>query len=319
MKHVKEFFDYAKERESIRIRRGLKGSQPPFTQDPILQKYRFCNVFREDDTVTTWIRENLRKPLENEWNLMPVMAAARFINRVETLQALKDILLEEGWHSVACKAMLYDLRKQGKPLITGAYMVRTPWGMNKIEGLDKILSPLQEIVEHGQQQHAFPEWETLQEAHAWFMELDHFGKFMAYEIVTDLRHTPLLNKATDIMTWANAGPGAARGMSRVEFGEIGHYNYGSDKHQVILNQKMQELLEHSKNRAYWPRQWPKWEMRDVEHTLCEYDKYMRIKNGEGEPKQLFRPLASGVQHKMAGKHQSRSSTNSTPTVGTETN
>jgi hypothetical protein len=34
--------------------------------------------------------------------------------------------------------------------------------------------------------------------------------------------------------------------------------------------------------ALWPKDWPKLEMRDVEHTLCEFDKYERVKAGEGQ-------------------------------------
>jgi hypothetical protein len=41
------------------------------------------------------------------------------------------------------------------------------------------------------------------------------GPFLAYEIVTDLRFTALLENAPDIMTWANPGPGAKRGITRL--------------------------------------------------------------------------------------------------------
>ena len=34
---------------------------------------------------------------------------------------------------------------------------------------------------------------------------------------------------------------------------------------------------------------PAWDMRTVEHTLCEFDKYERVRTGEGRPRQVFRP------------------------------
>jgi hypothetical protein len=34
--------------------------------------------------------------------------------------------------------------------------------------------------------------------------------------------------------------------------------------------------------------WPSWEMRDVEHTLCEFDKYERIRLGEGRTRGVYR-------------------------------
>lgn len=30
------------------------------------------------------------------------------------------------------------------------------------------------------------------------------------------------------------------------------------------------------------------ELREIEHSLCEFDKYERVRRGEGRPRQLFR-------------------------------
>ena len=291
MKHIADYFSYARERYSILLKRRA-GVPAPWTTDPVLSKYRFCNVFRQDDIVTQWIVENLCKPLSAggnlEWNLIPVLCAARFINRVPTLNRMKDILLEEGWHSKACVAILKDIKKSGKPLITGAYMVRTPYGMDKSEGLDVILKPVQDWAEifSGQGAPVVEPNETLQQAHAWLCEFEYFGSFMAYEVVTDLSYC---RPFTDVMTWANAGPGCARGCSRLEFGEIGHYSQGNVKHQVRMQEMMQEIVSIANSESSrWPADWPRWDMRTAEHTFCEYDKYMRAIRNEGEPKQLYR-------------------------------
>jgi len=52
---------------------------------------------------------------------------------------------------------------------------------------------------------------------------------------------------------------------------------------------MGDLLQYSKSEELWPRDcgWPEWEMRDVEHTLCEFDKYERVRLGEGRPRGVF--------------------------------
>jgi hypothetical protein len=90
------------------------------------------------------------------------------------------------------------------------------------------------------------------------------------------------------MTWANAGPGAARGLERLRGLKPKElYNYNSAKDQVKMIEDMQALLQSSKDNKFWPQQWPQWEMREVEHTLCEFDKYERVRLGEGTPKQLY--------------------------------
>ena len=34
---------------------------------------------------------------------------------------------------------------------------------------------------------------------------------------------------------------------------------------------------------------PVLEMREIEHSLCEFDKYQRVKNGEGKPRSIYQP------------------------------
>jgi hypothetical protein len=108
---------------------------------------------------------------------------------------------------------------------------------------------------------------------------------MTYEVVTDLRHTRYLRAAPDVNTWANAGPGAFRGLNRV----FGRPLKQAQNPQAAC-QEMADLLTMSKH--YWPKPtiwWPKLEMRDIEHSLCEFDKYERVRNGEGRPRSMYHP------------------------------
>ena len=62
------FFLYARERYRIHLRREGKMSKDwtealpksgRWTNDRILQQFRFCNVFREDDKTTKFLREQI--------------------------------------------------------------------------------------------------------------------------------------------------------------------------------------------------------------------------------------------------------------------
>ena len=55
--NTRRFFDYIDERHFIYLKRQ-DGKTFPWTQDKILQTYSFCNVYRELDKVTIWIRKN---------------------------------------------------------------------------------------------------------------------------------------------------------------------------------------------------------------------------------------------------------------------
>ena len=108
------------------------------------------------------------------------------------------------------------------------------------------------------------------------------GPFMAYEVVTDWRHTWLGDKAEDILSWANPGPGARRGLNRI---------YGRPLEKTIKTkqcvEEMKDLLHASP--AYIGVHVPNLEMRDIEHSLCEFDKYERVRLGEGKPRSLYKP------------------------------
>jgi hypothetical protein len=278
------FFSYARERYNILLRRR-GGQHAPWTADPVLQKYRFCNVFREDDRTTEWFKLRVRDPLRHRSEVIFATIAFRWFNKIETCKILHQQGLLMDWDQTMVRTRLHGI----KPLITGAYMIKTPAGMTKLEGLidcinnvwedrHSLVSDLRNIG-------------CLQKAHERLMVYPYLGSFMAYEVVTDLRHTTVLGDVrASAHSWAAAGPGCARGLSRLcsKEGRTDLFRYTSASDQRSLNEFMQELLEESLTPSNWPREWPTWEMREVEHTLCEFDKYERARLGQGAPKQLYR-------------------------------
>lgn len=54
-------FEWIKERERVRIRKD-RGDPYHWTEDPIIATYRLCNVRREDDRGTVWVRDHIRTP-----------------------------------------------------------------------------------------------------------------------------------------------------------------------------------------------------------------------------------------------------------------
>jgi hypothetical protein len=120
---------------------------------------------------------------------------------------------------------------------------------------------------------------SIEAATKWLSGFYGWGAFMAYEVVTDLRHTRYLRTARDIMTWANAGPGAVRGLNRIHGREI---DQRISAEQAL--DEMRDLLAEVHRRIPWmrgdiyraiglPSQMASFEMRDVEMCLCEFSKF----------------------------------------------
>lgn len=280
---VRHFFEVAREREMIRIRRE-SGQPAPWTDDPVFNQYRFCNVFREDDKVTRWVKKHVRDPYDADDRLIPFVTLSRYVNYIPTLSRMfGEIANNQDWTWGSVIDAGYRFEKGDTTVIGGGYMINTPAGYDKLTGAV-------EIVKHVWDNRldlakVASQTKRLQDLHAALKQWDHLGNFMAYEIVTDLRHTSLLSDATDIMTWASWGPGAARGLRWIYEEE---FDYTKVKHQERMTELATSILD--RTRLYWNL--PKlWEMREVEHWLCEYDKYRRAASGQ-KMKRRFDPHAS---------------------------
>ena len=64
--NVERFFYWINERHAIYQRRNMGVPRSEWTEDPILQEYKFTNPFRENDRVTLWMRNNWTKPNDNK-------------------------------------------------------------------------------------------------------------------------------------------------------------------------------------------------------------------------------------------------------------
>ena len=267
-KRVNDFNSFMEERHNIFIRKEINNEPYPWSDDAILTEYSFCNVYRELDRVTIWIRENWREPYADHPNLPFAMAMARQINWPDTLD---EIGFPTEWRPDHVKTIMQDRMAKKQKVYTGAYMLTGTLGGTKIEQtVDKILTPLYAN---------FPcDFSSIENSWKSFLPYAGFSDFMSYEVVTDLRHTKWLEKAPDIMTWANPGPGAMRGLNRI-FGRP----LDSKQKKPLFIQEMRDLLAILNNRPL------PLEMRDIEHCLCEFDKYERTRLGQGRPRSRYKP------------------------------
>ncbi len=268
---INKFFGFINARHRLHQKKVLNLPKP-WTDNPIFQEYKFCNVYRELDTVTIWIKENIRDRWPDHPNLWFALAVARRINLPITLSRLDNLLVD--WDPYKAYAHLEHRSYMRLPVYNGAYSLTTSSRkMSKnqytvYECLDKLWEKKQQISDTLKCQPA-----TLENT----FDLLSVGNpgisdFLAYEIVTDMRHTKYLKNATDIMTWANAGPGAIRGLNRIHGNPL-----DSKINPCQANKDMQYLL--SLSDFHIPLTFQMLEMRDIEHCLCEFDKYMRIKSG----------------------------------------
>lgn len=257
-----------------------------WTEDEILKTYRFCNVYRELDRVTLWFKYNIREPFSDNENLWFMYCIARQFNWPPTIKALMDKGLwpSAKWNGKAAGKLLDKLSKEGMQQYNGAYMVcgcGVPEGWSKSRFMCEVM--FQELWEKRKEVSEICKT-TIEDTTKYLAGFYGWGMFLGYEVACDLSHSKRwLDKAPDIMTWANVGPGAKRGLNRL---------WGRPLKQSIKEaqavDEMKYLLELSplfiESHLHLP-----FTMREIEHSLCEVDKYLRVKTGEGRPKALYRP------------------------------
>lgn len=281
----KDLLAFMRGRHEIYVLRS-EGSQKPWTKDPVLQRYRFCNVYRELDTVTIWVRQHIREPYYDHPHLWFMLAMARQINLPETLQEIMDggAWPVDKYDPKKVRKIMLARQARGDKLYTGAYMLNAH-GTKPDDPKDKAFFTtklvLESVWKHRDgirdgfmtgMRHA---WASLLPYHGW-------GPFTAYEVVCDARHTRYGKLSTwqhDAATWANAGPGAKRGLNRLAGREVRPVLA-----EEVALKEMQAYLAAIAPR--WPYK-PALEMREIEHSLCEFDKYERARLGEGRPRATY--------------------------------
>jgi hypothetical protein len=274
---------WVREREQIRLRKEVHHDPLPWTLDPILSTYRFCNVRREDDRGTIWIRENIRERFAGHSHLWFMLCIARQINWPETLAELIECGTwpnRVGFEPRMVTAILNDRKMRMEKVYTGAYMISAP----STKGADKqdyiaetVCGALWDrrdiFAKH------FGGTPTMQRTHELITRSNGWGQFMAYQAVVDMRFTPLLANADDVATWAAAGPGTLRGLNRL---------HGRDLIvSISQSQALSEMREIYK--TVQQETGVAMDFSDVPNILCETDKYLRVKNEEGKPRALYVP------------------------------
>jgi hypothetical protein len=279
---LNKFWYWMNERQLIFIRKE-RGDPAPWTEDWILQTYKFTNVFREQDRVTRELRKRINKS-DSEGAVLWKTFAFRLFNHPDTYDELWRAGLIKNFNVTKVKTLLRRLQREKKQVFTGAYIV-TNSGSSRpkielaAEALNAVYKDLRTIVRE------IKVGKKLQTATEIIRQYPMMGNFTSYEVVTDLRHYSLLNKAEDIYTWANPGPGARRGCNRI----VRTCRTDKPDHPVYYLYEMRELLEMAPdNLGRHITRHHTLEMRDIEHSLCEFDKYMRVFNKEGRPRSKYR-------------------------------
>ena len=248
---VAGLFGWMRERHKIYEKRA-KGDPWPWTDDPILREFKFTNVYRELDRGTLVLRELLEGCPDDEIVEFTTVWYRLF-----------------NWHENAEFGICgyYELADKVRArwrshhqLFTNAHM---SYGRAFEDKHETMLETIKMVYENPLNLAGLTLEQAFKEIRR--RKLPGLGPFITYEIVSDLRWYHL--DPSDRFTWANIGPGCKRGLLRL----------GLDVNLTSLHQ----LLSEAKRKL---KSLPALELREIEHSLCEFDKYERVRLGQGRPR-----------------------------------
>jgi len=244
------------------------------TTDPILKKYRFCNVHREDDRVTRWVAKNYRP--YDDINVWHALIVARFLNWPPTLEYCG---YPEPWSvdGDEFSSKLRLMEKNGARIFTGAYIVSTNGATgSKVEHVLNLFNQAWDQL-HGKIQ----DQQTCQGGYEALRSVNGIGSFMAAQVIADLKYTRHLDDCYDWMDFVAPGPGSQRGLNRL-------YTRPLDS-QWNLKEFSAAVYNLRSKAAKLYRPIAQFHAQDLQNCLCEFDKYERVLHNQGKPRSQYHP------------------------------
>jgi hypothetical protein len=284
VRNIERFFrDYCCERYQILLNRR-RGQQKPWTPNPIFQEWSFTNVKRSDDRTTIELRriyaEHSAAPPEQQL-LNP--GIYRYFGTAEFARAV-------GWQETFNPEHLKNIveERQAKKLrvYTGAYMIHANPGDRRpkhIQIIKDFLAPFWSARKDLCRLATEGSWQKFVRR---LQQVKGFGGtgFMAKEVTLDTFLTTLWPEPPrDLNTWTAIGPGARRGVARI----LG-WRVQTDVPEGVCLQVIKQI--YALRRKYWPAHFPDLELHDIQFCLCEWDKFERVRLGEGKPKRRYSGL-----------------------------
>jgi hypothetical protein len=268
------------ERETIRHRRA-EGAPPPWSADPIFQKYSFCNVRREDDRTTRWIAANWREPHADDQDLWFAMVVGRFVNRPDTLAELGFPVPWEPEHFLK---VMSTRKARGEICFGAAYNIGNAGQKTaKPEHLvTKVFAPLCGPLTRKRLRPK--DDDTLHTFYGRLKAMPGFDSFMAGQIVADMKYVAPLKHSPDWFTFAVPGPGSRRGLNRVLGRAVEASWRDEDTWRAAFRQLRDQMMPELERIGLGDLH-----AQDLQNCLCEFDKMERGRRGDGKLKRRFVP------------------------------
>jgi hypothetical protein len=294
------YWRLAAERQAILFRR-LDGNPPPWTEDAILREFKFTNAYRASDRTSQFLIRNVIYAGDQSHDEVFFRTMLfKFFNRIETWE-----LLTRNFGNVAYKdysfarydAVLTKAIDSGTTIYSAAYIMPSGGPTSTYGRKHRMHLKLLDQMLKDDLPSRLAQTSSMSKAFDLLRAYPTIGDFLAYQYVTDLNYSSLLNFSE--MEFVVPGPGARDGIRKC-FAYLGGLNEAEIIKVVAERQQVEFDRLGIKFLSLWGRPL---QLIDCQSLFCEVDKYSRVKHpefaghtGRVRIKQKYRVTPAPISH-----------------------
>ena len=267
------YWYFACERQNIFLKKK-NGEPAPWTKDEILQEFKFCNSYRVNDRVSQYLLKNViyNGKKYTDADMIFRIILFKLFNKESTWELLEneigDITLSSFYFNKYSQ-ILEKAINNGQKIYNDAYISCA----NKAFGYDRKhenhLALLEKMFLKDHIDTKIINSKNMEEAFNIIKSYPLIGNFMAYQLITDINYSNVVDFSE--MEFTVAGPGSERGIKKC-FISTGRLS----KEEII--KYMCKNQEKEFKRLGWdfkPIGNRPLQLIDCQNIFCELDKYCR--------------------------------------------
>lgn len=268
------YWKFAAERQKVFFNR-FKNRPRPWTDDHVINTYKFTNAYRASDRVSQYLIRNViynRKYSSNSAEVFFRIMLFKLFNKIETWKLIVSNLgvTARQFDYEKCDALLTRAMQEGQAIYSAAYIM--PSG-GKTFGLSakhrthlKLLKMLMDDSAHKK----IADAPHMERAFEILRSYPTIGDFLAYQFVTDLNYSEITNFSES--EFVVPGPGARDGIRKC-FLDRG----GLSEAEIIRYVADIQDSEFNRLGITFDNLWGRpLQLIDCQNLFCEIDKYARV-------------------------------------------
>lgn len=268
------YWTFAARRQTA-FERRLAGYPWPWSDDPILRRFKFCNVFRATDRVSQYLIREVayRKPFDTAEDRLFQIVAFRTFSKPATWDGIIARLGRapriEDLASGAFEMSLDDVKRERGGLYTGAFILCATKAFGFDEKHKNHVGLFRNMFLEHEAGKRLQNASSLRAVVEFLEGFPLIGPFMSYQIAIDLNYSNVVNFSENDYT--QAGPGAIRGLAKV-FTDLGEYSPAEAIMWMVDHQEQEFKRLGLRFDGLWGR---RLHAIDCQGLFCEVDKYCR--------------------------------------------